>query len=98
MPTSPRSAPTPVADFCFSPPDPSIGESVQFIDRSYDPADAGIATIVWDLGDGAIAIGSSPSHRYAADGEYRATLTVTSADGRSASIAQIVSVRTHGVW
>ena len=92
-----ESAANPVADFLFSPADPSALESVQFNDSSYDPAQAGIASASWDLGDGATAIGSCPSHRFAADGEYRARLTVTTADGRSASIIRVVTVRTHDV-
>jgi PKD repeat protein len=89
--------PAPVADFFCSPADPSTFDRVQFSDSSYDPAQAGIETASWDLGDSATAIGSSPSHGYAADGEYRVRLTVTTTDGRSASIARIVSVRTHDV-
>jgi PKD repeat protein len=87
----------PVADFLFTPGDPSSFENVQFNDSSFDPAEAGIATATWELGDGTIAIGSSPTHRYRADGEYRARLTVTTADGRTSSITRIVSVRTHDV-
>ena len=94
---SPEGAPAPVADFFFSPADPSVFDRVQFSDSSYDPAEAGIGAASWDLGDGTTAIGASPSHRYPADGEYRARLTVTTADGRTASITRIVSVRTHDV-
>lgn len=87
----------PVADFLFLPSDPSALESVQFSDTSYDPMQAGITAVAWDLGDGATAIGSSPAHRYVADGEYRARLTVATADGRTSSITRIVSVRTHDI-
>jgi PKD repeat protein len=87
----------PVADFLFSPSDPSALESVQFSDTSYDPAETGITAVAWDLGDGTTAIGSSPTHRYGTDGEYRARLTVATADGRTSSITRIVSVRTHDV-
>ena len=87
----------PVADFLFSPSDPSVLENVQFSDTSYDPADAGISAVTWELGDGTTAIGSSPTHRYAADGEYRARLSVTTTDGRTSSITRIVTVRTHDV-
>jgi len=87
----------PVADFLFSPSDPSALESVQFSDASYDPAEAGITAVAWDLGDGTTAIGSSPTHRYGADGEYRARLTAATADGRTSSITRIVTVRTHDV-
>jgi PKD repeat protein len=37
-----------------------------------------------------------PTHRYAADGTYEVTLTVTTPDGRSASLATD-RVRTHDV-
>ena len=89
--------PAPVANFFFFPFDPSIFDTVQFIDISFDPGQVGFQTEAWDFGDGATATGSAPTHRYGADGDYTAQLTVTTFDGRSASTSQVVHVKTHDV-
>jgi PKD repeat protein len=89
-------APNPVADFTYSPTDPSIYDTVQFQDTSSDPAGT-ISSQVWSFGDGGTATGCCPTHRYARDGDYTVGLTVTTADGRSASTSQLVPVRTHDV-
>jgi hypothetical protein len=90
-------APNPVAQFFFSPGDPSSFDNVQFQDSSFDPAGAGIASQAWSFGDGATAEGCCPTHRYAQDGDYTVELTVTTSDGRTASTTQVVQVRTHDV-
>lgn len=72
-------------------------DTVQFYDQSYDPAGVGIASESWSFGDGVTAMGSCPTHRYAADGTYTLTLTVTMTDGRTASTSREVHVRTHDV-
>jgi PKD domain len=86
-----------VVGFYYNPGDPSIFDDVQFYDQSYDPAGLGIATRSWSFGDGASATGCCPTHRYAADGTYTLTLTVTTPDGRSASSSRDLLVRTHDV-
>jgi hypothetical protein len=93
----PQGAQPPVPDFRFSPEQPSVFDTIQLSDGSHDPEAVGIASATWDLGDGATAVGSSPVHRYRADGEYRVRLTVITVDGRIASITRIVSVRTRDV-
>lgn len=87
----------PVAGFWFYPNDPSIFDTVQFGDTSYDPGQTGWASQEWRLGDGTSASGAIVSHRYAADGDYTVNLEVTTLDGRSASLDQVVRVRTHDV-
>jgi hypothetical protein len=86
-----------VVGFYYTPGDPSIFDTVQFYDQSFDPAGLGIASESWSFGDGATATGSCPTHRYAADGTYTLTLTVTMTDGRTASTSREVFVRTHDV-
>ncbi|HEV2672689.1 MAG TPA: PKD domain-containing protein, partial [Gemmatimonadales bacterium] len=49
------------------------------------------------FGDGGSSNVQSPTHRYAADGDYQVRLTVTTFDGRSASISRVLQVRTHDV-
>jgi PKD repeat protein len=89
--------PPPVAGFFYSPGDPTIFDTVQFVDQSFDPGQAGFQLESWELGDGTHATGCCPTHRYAADGDYTVRLTVTTTDGRTASTSQVVHVRTHDV-
>ncbi|HEU4763222.1 MAG TPA: PKD domain-containing protein [Gemmatimonadales bacterium] len=51
-----------------------------FTDQSTD-ADGTIAGRAWDFGDGATSTEQSPSHTYAAGGQYSVTLRVTDDDG-----------------
>jgi PKD repeat protein len=90
-------APNPVAQFSYYPSDPSVFDTVQFYDQSYDPAGVGISSEAWKFGDGSAASGCCPTHRYAADGDYTVELDVTTTDGRTASTQQVVHVRTHDV-
>jgi PKD domain len=90
--------PPPVAGMSFSPFDPSMFDNIQFgAYGSYDPVNVGIETFAWSFGDGSTDTGFSVLHRYAADGDYPARLTVTTFDGRSASATQTVHVKTHDV-
>jgi hypothetical protein len=90
-------AANPVVNVYYYPSDPSMFDTVQFNDGSYDPAGVGISSEAWSFGDGATATGCCPAHRYAADGDYSLKLTVTTADGRTASKTQTVHVQTHDV-
>ncbi len=89
--------PPPVASFGFFPSDPSIFDTIQFFDGSFDPAGAGFQSYTWDFGDGTAATGSFTTHQYAADGDYTVQHGVTTVDGRTASTSQIVHVQTHDV-
>jgi PKD repeat protein len=90
--------PPPVAGFDPYPYDPSIYDNVYFSNWSYDPACnyCGM-TAQWDFGDGATSSDWSPSHRFAADGDYTVNLTVTTMDGRTASTSRTIQVRTIDV-
>jgi hypothetical protein len=90
-------APQPSASFFFFPNDPSIFDTLQFQNTSFDPASVGFSSAAWSFGDGTMATGLFPTHRYAADGDYTARMTVTTFDGRTASASQVVHVRTHDV-
>lgn len=89
--------PPPVAEFGWYPGDPSVFDSVWFSNYSWDPAHNGIASVAWDLGDGTTGTDWSLSRKYAADGDYSVQLTVTTWDGRTASVIKTVPVRTHDV-
>ncbi len=90
--------PVPVADFGYYPSDPSSFDTIQFYDQSNDPGQQGFATRTWDFGDGTSADTTCcPTHRYTSDGDYVVRLTVTTTDGRTASVSRTLSVKTHDV-
>jgi hypothetical protein len=89
--------PPPEAHFGFYPSDPSIFDTVQFFDNSFDPGNVGIQSWEWNFGDHTTATGSSPLHHYAADGDYTVSMRVTTEDGRTASTSSVVHVQTHDV-
>lgn len=89
--------PPPVSDFFFFPSDPSIFDTIQFINRSSDPGGVGIQAFEWDFGDGEGSTAVNPTHRYAADGDYAVMLGVTTFDNRTATSTRLVLVRTHDV-
>jgi PKD repeat protein len=86
----------PVAWFDYSPYDPSPFVTIQFYNYSYDPDGVSIGTCTWDFGDGTVIDSCDyyVNHRYADNGDYTVQLTVTTWDGRTASAARTVSVRT----
>ena len=77
----------PVAGFTSSPAAVRITESVFFTDTS-----SGAATYAWDFGDSTTDTVASPSHAYAAPGDYLATLTVTNSIGESDSFSATITV------
>ena len=74
----------PVADFTFTPAEPTTDDTVQFTDLSHDP-DGEIMRWRWEFGDGATADVQTPSHRYSAPGSYTVKLTVTDDEGATAT-------------
>ncbi len=87
----------PSAGFHANPFEPSIHETVQFSDASFDPAFIGFGPAQWDFGDGTTATGCCVSHRYEADGDYTVTMIATTLDGRTATATRGIGVRTHDV-
>jgi PKD repeat protein len=85
-------APDPVAEFFYSPGDPSPYEAVQFFDNSFDPGGSGFASRAWDFGDGTTLVnpGQFPTHQFPTDGEYTVELAVTTPDGRHASVSKTI--------
>jgi PKD repeat protein len=89
--------PPPSVGFWYQPFDPTVFDTIQFYDQSYDPAFMGFQSYAWNFGDGATSTDVNPTHRYSADGDYTVQHTVTTSDGRTASGSQVVHVKTHDV-
>ncbi len=83
----------PTANFEVVPAEPTINDQVSFADRSTDP-DGKIVTWEWQFGDGSSSNEQNPVHRYAADGLYTVTLTVTDSDGATATKSRALKVFT----
>jgi PKD domain len=99
-------APPPNAGFNYFPSDPSVFDTIQFWGQSNDPAGNGIDSELYDFGDGTTAVGCCPAvigyppdatHQYASDGDYTATVTAKTPDGRTATYSTTIHVRTHDV-
>jgi PKD repeat protein len=90
-------APTPSVAPFVSTTEPSIYDTAQFYVSVFDPANGAVSSYRWDFGDGTGADGCCPTHRYGADGQYTAKVTVTMADGRTATGSIVVNVKTHDV-
>jgi PKD repeat protein len=87
-----------VPHFSYSPTDPSAYSDIAFYNYTEVPDSSGPVTTRWDFGDGTTSEARAwANHRYAADGDYTVTLTMTAADGRTATMSLVVPVRTHDV-
>ena len=71
------------------------GAPVTFAGSATDPDAGDVLSYAWDFGDGAKGAGAAPSHVYADDGTYTATLTVT--DSRGVTDVATAPVRVSNV-
>jgi PKD repeat protein len=72
----------------------TTGMPVAFSGAYTDEGDSGVHTIAWDFGDGEAASGTlDPSHTYARNGTFTATLVVTDAGGLAGLDSLNVTVR-----
>ncbi len=67
----------PTAAFSLGSACVTPGEQIQFTDTSDPGSAAGIATHLWDFGDGQTSTQANPRHAYAHVGDYTVTLSVT---------------------
>ena len=70
----------PVASFVYSLTEPTIIDTIEFVDTSTD-YDGLLVSRYWNFGDGSVSYSSNPSHQYSQAGTYQVSLTVTDSDG-----------------
>lgn len=78
---------------------PTFGEAplVVNLDASCSSdADGSITDYSWDMGDGGLAFGETPSYLYFGDGDFTVTLTVTDNDGQTDTAVRSVFVTCPG--
>ncbi len=81
----------PVADFYYSPNQPTTQDMIRFVDSSTD-SDGTIISWYWEFGDGATTTQQNPTHQYADDGVYQVNLTVTDNDGAAGTIQKQIVI------
>jgi PKD repeat protein len=70
----------PIANFTYSPINPTTNDIIQFTDISTD-SDGSIVSWYWDFGDGNISNIQNTSHSYQEKGMYSVSLLITDDDG-----------------
>ena len=84
----------PIADFTFSPGAPTAGTTVNFNSTTSTPSQGRTITgFSWNFGDGATSTAATPSHAFAAAGDYNVVLTVTDNAGKTGRVTKTVSVK-----
>jgi PKD repeat protein len=83
----------PTASFTVQTALPLAGQPVLFDGSSSSDPDGPITSYSWNFGDGGTAGGATLSHTYTSYGTYSVTLTVTVADGQTASTTKQVVVK-----
>jgi PKD repeat protein len=85
----------PTADFNHTPQEPTVFETVQFMDDSTD-TDGNVTAWAWDFGDGTTSTQKTPTHNYEERGSYTVTLTVTDNDGGTDAVSRVISTENLG--
>jgi len=80
----------PTAAFNYTPFQPTLFQSVQFMDNSVD-TDGNVTEWFWDFGDGSNSTRENPSHRYLERGSYTFSLTVIDNDGGTDTTSRVIT-------
>ena len=80
----------PIADFDYTPTNPTTTETVYFNSTSTDP-DGTIVNWTWNIG-GIIKYGEDITHQFTSEGTYVVTLTVTDNEVNTANTSKLVPV------
>ena len=81
----------PIANFTYSPLQPTTSDTVQFTDASTD-SDGTVVSWSWTFGDGNTTALRNPTHKYASKGTYLVTLNVTDDDGATSEINKQIQI------
>lgn len=82
-----------VADFTFSPTDPSISRGTNSVIFDATPSTSNVTGWRWDFGDGNdVGTAMRVTHTYSRVGTWVVRLTVTDSSGRTASVSKNVTV------
>ena len=80
------------AGFTVAPTNPTKNQEVTFTASATDDGPLTDASYTWSFGDGATATGQTVKHTFTANGAREVTLTVTDADGLTATVKKTVTV------
>ena len=83
----------PVAIASVDDPDALAGQTLTFSSKGSSAPNSTISQWRWDFGDGSSATTANPSHAYSKPGVYSVTLTIQTANARSATTSIKVTVR-----
>ncbi len=81
-----------IADFTFSPDEPTASQQVAFDASSSTAPDGEIADYSWEFDDGETATGEQVTHTFDNSGGYNVALTVTDRRGESAGTVEQLAV------
>jgi PKD repeat protein len=81
----------PVANFTYTPLNPTTANLIHFNDTSTD-SDGTIISWTWKFGDGITATSRNPQHQYTDDGTYLISLNITDNDGGKKETSKSISV------
>lgn len=82
----------PVAQFTYSPIEPSVGDLVTFDASASSDSDGSILSYVWNFGDGIAGTGKITVHAYDTAGIYAVELNVTDNQGYWSTAAESITV------
>jgi len=85
----------PIANFMYTPSQPTDLENVSFVDTSFD-YDGYITAWSCDFGDGTQSVEQNPIHQFSDDETYAVSLTVTDNEGVNATSIVLISVLNVG--
>ena len=81
-----------VADFTYSPNEPSTNDFVQFTDVSFVDPENDIVSWYWSFGDGIASTMQNPRHRYTQQGTYAVNLTIKDSTDGEDTTSQYITV------
>jgi len=84
----------PIANFTYTPSNPTTNTMVQFTNTSHDP-DGSIVNWTWNFGDGNISFLQNPQHQYTTAGVYTINLTVRDNMGSIGTYTKNITVTTQ---